>query len=66
MIKDYIKSTRTEDGRLCVIKQASVESVSKDPILECKHKNVEKCHYTYITYFKPSQEEVCEENFERC
>ena len=30
--------------------------------MECKHKNVEKCHYTYITYFKPAQEETCEEN----
>jgi len=33
--------------------------------LECKHKNVEKCHYTYITFFKPAQEETCEENFEK-
>ena len=33
--------------------------------MECKHKNVEKCHYTYITYFKPAQEETCEENFEK-
>merc|ERR550532_1469980 len=26
---------------------------------------VEKCHYTYITFFKPTQEEFCEENFEK-
>jgi hypothetical protein len=50
---------------LCVIKEESVETLSKDPILECKHKNIEKCHYTYITYFKPAQEEACEENFEK-
>jgi hypothetical protein len=42
-----------------------VQTLKKDPILECTHKNVEKCHYTYITYFKPSQEEACEENFEK-
>jgi len=42
-----------------------VETVTKDPILECKHKDVEKCHYTYVTYFKPAQEETCEENFEK-
>ena len=37
----------------------------KDPILECTHKNVEKCHYTYVTQFSPAQEEICEENFEK-
>jgi len=62
---DFSQATRTEDGRLCVIKEESVETVSKDPILECKHKNVEKCHYTYITFFKAAQEEKCEENFEK-
>jgi len=62
---DFSQATRTSDGRLCVIKEERVETLSKDPILECKHKNVEKCHYTYITYFKPAQEETCEENFEK-
>ena len=62
---DFSQATRTADGRLCVIKEERVETLSKDPILECKHKNVEKCHYTYITYFKPAQEETCEENFEK-
>merc|ERR1719431_14312 len=62
---DFSQATRTEDGRLCVIKQESVETLSKDPILECKHKDVKKCHYTYITYFKPAQEEACEENYEK-
>jgi hypothetical protein len=31
----------------------------KDPILACTHKNLEKCHYTYVTHFKSAQEEVC-------
>ena len=39
--------------------------MQKDPILECTHKNYEKCHYTYVTTFEPAQEEVCEENFEK-
>jgi len=42
-----------------------VTSLEKEPILECTHKNVEQCHYTYVTQFTPSQEEVCEENFEK-
>ena len=28
-------------------------------------RSVEKCHYTYITKFKPSQEEICQENFQK-
>ena len=62
---DFSQATRQPDGRLCVIKEESVETLSKDPILECTHKNVEKCHYTYVTVFNPQQEEQCEENFEK-
>lgn len=62
---DFSQATRTADGRLCVIKDETVETMSKDPILECTHKNVEKCHYTYITVFNPTQQEECEENFEK-
>lgn len=47
------------------MKAETVTSIEKEPILECTHKNVEKCHYTYVTLFEPSQEEVCEENFEK-
>ena len=54
-----------DTGKFCVIKESSVQSIEKEPILECTHKNVEKCHYTYVTQFRPSQEEVCEENFEK-
>ena len=54
-----------ETGLCCVEKLETIQSIEKDPILECTHKNVEKCHYTYVTQFTPSQEEVCEENFEK-
>ena len=54
-----------DTGFCCVEKVECVASVKKDPILECTHKNVEQCHYTYVTTFTPSQEEVCEENFEK-
>merc|ERR1711874_946254 len=46
-------------------KEETVTSLEKEPILECTHKNTEQCHYTYVTQFKPSMEEVCEENFEK-
>merc|ERR1712141_118401 len=54
-----------DSGLCCVEKLETIQSVEKDPILECTHKNVEKCHYTYVTQFTPTQEEVCEENFEK-
>merc|ERR1711997_868503 len=54
-----------ETGLCCVEKLESIQTIEKDPILECTHKNVEKCHYTYVTQFTPAQEEVCEENFEK-
>jgi hypothetical protein len=54
-----------DTGLCCVEKEETITSLEKEPILECTHKNVEQCHYTYITQFSPSQEEVCEENFEK-
>jgi len=54
-----------DTGLCCVDKIEQVTSIEKDPILECTHKNTEQCHYTYVTQFTPSQEEVCEENFEK-
>ena len=29
------------------------------------HRNIETCHYTYITTFQPTPEEICEENFDK-
>jgi hypothetical protein len=26
---------------------------------------VEQCHFTYVTKFKPTQEQICDENFEK-
>merc|ERR1711997_1222613 len=54
-----------ESGLCCVEKEETVTTIEKEPLLECTHKTVEKCHYTYVTEFSPIQEEVCEENFEK-
>ena len=62
---NFTKGIRNDKGLLCVVKEGIVKSIAKDPILNCVHRNVEKCHYTYVTYFRPNQEEVCEENFEK-
>ncbi|XP_040565820.1 uncharacterized protein [Lepeophtheirus salmonis] len=58
-------STDPDTGLCCVVKEETIKTLKKDPVLDCTHKNVEKCHYTYVTQFTPSQEEVCEENFEK-
>jgi len=58
-------STNPETGLCCIEKTESVSSLKKEPILECTHKNTEQCHYTYVTQFKPSVEEICEETFEK-
>merc|ERR1711892_1389525 len=57
--------TDPDTGLCCVDKLSEVTSLEKEPILECIHKNTEQCHYTYVTQFSPSMEEVCEENFEK-
>lgn len=54
-----------DDGMCCVMREEEITTLAKDPILECTHKDVEKCHYTYVTEFTPAQEEICEENFEK-
>jgi len=54
-----------ETGLCCVDKEETVQTIEKEPILECTHKNTEQCHYTYVTQFKPTQQEVCEETFEK-
>jgi hypothetical protein len=55
----------TVTGQKCVTKSEEIESVSKDPILTCVHKKVEKCHYTYVTQFSPAQEQVCSHNYQK-
>ena len=62
---DFSGCENQPDGMCCVFKESTVKSIKKDPILECTHKEIEKCHYTYVTEFTPTQEEVCDENFEK-
>ena len=54
-----------DTGFCCVEVEETVSTVKRDPILECTHRDEEKCHYTYVTQFEPTAEEVCQENFEK-
>jgi hypothetical protein len=49
--------TDPKTGFCCVEKDEEVTTLQKDPVLECTHKNVEKCHYTYVTQFDSAQVE---------
>ena len=62
---DFSNCEDDGNGMCCVYKETTVQSIQKEPVLECNHKNIEKCHYTYVTQFEPVQEEKCEENFEK-
>ena len=62
---DFSGAALSEDGKLCIIKEDTIDTLSRDPVLKCEHKTVEKCHLTYVTYFNPSQEEQCEEIFSK-
>jgi len=57
--------TDPETGRCCITKEEQISTLKKDPVLECTHKDVEQCHYTYVTQFRPTQQELCEETFEK-
>jgi hypothetical protein len=54
-----------DTGRCCITKEEQITTLSKSPILECTHKDYEQCHYTYVTQFRPSQQELCEETFNK-
>ena len=62
---DFSTATINEDGALCVTREDFIETVINDPVLECSHEEEEKCHLTYVTFYKPGQQEVCEDNFEK-
>jgi len=50
------------DGSVCIFKVKHVEKLEKQHIKECWHQNVESCHETFVTEFKPMQERKCDDN----
>jgi hypothetical protein len=47
----YLICVDAQDGRACLIYVVA--------------RMVEQCHFTYVTKFKPTQEQICDENFEK-
>lgn len=62
-IIDFSEAEPQPDGSLCITKTKYIEKMEKQPVNECWHQNVTACHETYVTEFRPNQEQVCEENF---
>ncbi len=52
-------------GERCVQKVMMLEEIVHDDVIESHHSYDERCHKTYVTQFKPQQEEECEENFKK-
>ena len=55
------------DGRCCIVLESDPAEASEvqvsEPELSCVHRNVSTCHYTYVTVFRPHQEEVCADTY---
>jgi len=62
-IIDFSSAIAQPDGSMCITKTKYVEKMEKTPVKECWHQNVTACHETYVTEFRPNQEQVCEEHF---
>ncbi|TRY69460.1 hypothetical protein TCAL_04088 [Tigriopus californicus] len=60
---DFTEGETQDDGSICVTKTKYVEKLEKQTVKECWHQNVTQCHETYVTEFRPNQEQVCEEHF---
>ena len=50
---------------MCVTQTESFRSPVKQPLLECVQKETERCHLSYGTKFKASQQETCDNVFEK-
>jgi len=52
-------------GERCIDKVVMVEETEYDEEITCQHSYSERCHTTYTTDFKATQEEECDENFKK-
>ena len=54
-----------ETGLQCVTNEATVETLEREKLLECVHKTVNICHYTYVTRFRNHRVEECKDHYEK-
>jgi len=58
-------SGEEKDDIRCVNKVMQVEETVYEERIKCTHKFTEKCHDTFITDYIPTQQEHCEESFDK-
>jgi len=58
-------SGEENDDIRCVNKVMQVEETVYEERIKCTHKFTEKCHDTFITDYIPTQQEHCEESFDK-
>ena len=51
------------DGAICVVKEEVQERIDQDQETQCTQQNVTQCYNTYITTYKDSIREKCEDIF---
>ena len=51
-------------GRLCIMREdRGQQRLERRPRLDCDLRSSEECHISFVTRFRPSQEQVCDETF---
>ena len=64
-VLDFSNCTMEPGGRCCMMLEQPTPIEPKPRVVECVHKQVETCHYTYVTLFTPHQERVCSDNYKK-
>ena len=54
-----------DDGLECVKKMTMTEYTEYEDITTCVHKVEERCHESYVTEFEPTQQQECDNTFEK-
>lgn len=49
----------------CRTKIQEIETLEKRPIVICVHKNITQCHYSYITKYTPTPQQICSESYQK-
>merc|ERR1711953_1248001 len=49
----------------CEERREEVETLVREPVVICVHRNVSQCHYSLITHYQPTPTQVCDESYSK-